>query len=337
MTASTDRFAQARARQALRLAGFDDPASLEAASSTRNEVFLADDVVVRVNRQPNQRLRREALLCQHLPQRHWTPRILAYGGRLGADYLIVARRPGMPLSRCWPDMTQSARRSAIAQLAAALTVLHQTATPLAVPPLDQAPQLLDPRRITPLAPLLVAVDKLGTLTKSGVDKSLFDDLAARIYQIGNALNDYDQRYLIHGDLSFENLLWDGSTLSAVLDFEWCRGAPADLDLDVLLRFCALPHAHVAPDYEHRTRQADYLDVPVWLAEDRPDLFSHPHIADRLELYSISYCVQELMMNESLLDLSAADRGPLHPVQRLIDVLCGASHLEAIFHRVGLTV
>lgn len=332
MRQQNPHFAQARARQALRQAGFDDPHSMVRASSTRNEVFITDDLVVRVNRQPNQRLRREALLCRFLPNAAWAPDVMAYGGEVGADFLVVRRRPGAPLSRWWPDLTPELRRRAVSHLAAALTELHQTPTPVQVPRVDQAPQLIDPRGITPVVPLLVAIDALR-----GAEPALMTHCQELVQSLGDCLNDYHQRTLIHGDLTFENILWDGAKLSAIVDFEWCRGAPLDLELDVLLRFCAFPHAHVADDYEHRTQAEDYLDVPVWLAEDRPDLFSRPDLADRLLLYSVSYCVQELTTTPHLMSMSRTTRGPLHPLTRLADLLDHRGHLDAILRRIGVTV
>ena len=59
--AMSDSFAMARARRALGEAGLDMHLPLTRASSVTNEVWLSDEYVVRVNRQPNQRLRREAV------------------------------------------------------------------------------------------------------------------------------------------------------------------------------------------------------------------------------------------------------------------------------------
>jgi hypothetical protein len=55
-------FEEARARKALQGAGLDLSLPIERASSVTNEVWLAGEYVIRVNRHPNQRLRREAAL-----------------------------------------------------------------------------------------------------------------------------------------------------------------------------------------------------------------------------------------------------------------------------------
>ncbi len=332
MTTENPLFAQARARHALRTAGFDDPKILERASSTRNEVFLSPDLVVRVNRHPNQRLRREALLCRHLPDAPWAPEVLAYGGEVGADYLVVKRQPGLPLSRWWPDMSPAMRREAVRQLCEALAVIHETHTPVHIPRIDNSPHLIDPRNVTPLVPLLIAIDEM-----SWMDRGLFGDLAAAVNLTAPALSEYSQRTLIHGDLSFENLLWDGARLTGILDFEWCRGAPLDLELDVLFRFCAFPHAHVAPDYEARTLADDYADVPGWVAEDRPDLFEHPDLFERLILYAISFSVQELVTYPLDPSMPRTMLGPMHPINRLANLLNHGGHIAPMLSRLGLAV
>ncbi len=314
------------------MAGFDDPKVLEQASSTRNEVFISPDVVVRVNRHPNQRLHREALLCRYLPAQRWAPEVLAYGGEIGADYLIVKRQPGALLSRWWPNLSINLRRDAVRQLCAALGIIHDTLTPVHLPRIDNSPHLIDPRNVTPLVPLLLALDEL-----SPADPALFRDVSDYVHRTADALSEYSQRTLIHGDLSFENLLWNGTELTAILDFEWCRGAPLDLELDVLFRFCAFPHAHVAPDYEARTHSSDYADVPMWVAEDRPDLFEHPDLFERLMLYAISFSVQELVTSPADAKMPRSMRGPMHPMTRMANLLDHGGHLSPIFDRLGLTV
>src|SRR5688500_3574576 len=131
-----------RARKVLQAAGFDSGLRLERASSVTNEVWLADEMVIRINTQRDHRLRREMLLTGALPERLGYPPVIDCGGDLGSDWLIVGRLPGQPLSRAWPTMSVDQRRAAIAQLAERLKVLHATEAPR-VEGLDYQPQLLD--------------------------------------------------------------------------------------------------------------------------------------------------------------------------------------------------
>ncbi|MEZ5340480.1 MAG: phosphotransferase [Acidimicrobiales bacterium] len=71
--------------------------------------------------------------------------------------------------------------------------------------------------LSPAAPISLALDQLGELPH--VDSSVIDD-AQVIVRRGEAraLAECDLRYLIHGDLVRENVLWDGQQISAILDF-----------------------------------------------------------------------------------------------------------------------
>ena len=96
--------AEARARSALAKAGLDPKVELTPLSSVTNEVWLAGDHVVRVNRHPVQRLYREAILADLMPSEVGIPQVVKYGGIIGADWTVVERVPGQILSRCWPSM-----------------------------------------------------------------------------------------------------------------------------------------------------------------------------------------------------------------------------------------
>ncbi len=326
-----EHFAIARARQALRAAGLDESGDLVRAESTRNEVFIGERVVVRINRQPNQRLHREAAVCSRLPRAPWSPHVIAQGGPIGADYLIVGRKPGHSLAQQWPAMPAEQRRRAMASLGDALSSLHATPTPPDLPPLEAATHLIDPRCVSPLVPLLVAIDDLRNHPQ--LDRGLLTAVEERVLGLGSCLDDYHHQRLVHGDLSFENVLWDGISVSLV-DFEWCRGGAADLDLDVLLRFCGLPFAHVAERFAAWARPEDYLDAPVWLREHHPDLFAHPRLAERLVLYSLAFDMADLRDSA---DTPAAQRGPLHPVNRIQSLLDHGSYLTPLLRRLDVTL
>jgi aminoglycoside phosphotransferase (APT) family kinase protein len=314
--------ASARARRALEEAGLPVDLELERASSVTNEVWLSDRYVVRVNRRPNQRLRREASIGPLLPAEVGYPAIEAYGGQLGKDWLILHRVPGRPLSRDWPGMTRDERRRAVSQITDKLRALHHFDCPDDVADVD-SPQLLDPHTFRAVDPLLAALDRAEALEH--VDRRLIGQIRAMVLETCSVLEPYDQHTFVHGDITFENVLWDGHVVTALIDFEFSRRAPIDVDLDVLLRFCAFPYLHVAEDYENETRSIDYAEVPYWIAEEYPELFAFPQQFDRLRLYSIAYDAHELITfppTRPMRELS-----PHHPLHRLERTVEGRSHLD----------
>ncbi len=322
--------AMARARHALLQAGLDSTVPLHAATSVTNEVWLTDTHVIRVNRRPNQRLRREAILGPSLPAEIGYPMVVAYGGQMGADYLVVKRVAGSPLAHCWPGMSTEQRRKAVSQIAAKMRRLHLTPGPSNLPTID-APQMLRGDTLSPVMSLLVAIDQARSLPH--VDRGLMADVEQVVYETSTAIEPFDSDYLVHGDLTFENVLWDGHQVTALLDFEWARTSPPDVDLDVFLRMCCLPELHVGDDWVDRTHAKDYLDVPWWLQEDYPELFAHPRIYDRLRLYSIAYDMRDLTMFPP--PAPAYQLNEHHSVNRLRSTVVGKSHLDLLDASTGV--
>ncbi len=131
------------------------------------------------------------------------------------------------------------------------------------------------------------------------------------------------------------MLWDGERISGLLDFEWARPGPPDLDLDILLRFCAYPHLHVAPDYEDRTRASDYAEVPWWIAEDYPELFDAPYVTERVRLYGFAWDVAELIAFPPRCD---PRKLPVeHPYHRLRHAIDRTSYLDVLGDEARISI
>lgn len=315
--------AELRARTALRDAGLDPSAPLERASSVTNEVWLTPTHVVRVNRTHDSRLAREAKVADALPEEVGYPRIVAHGHHNVEDWLVCTRVPGTPLAHHWPDLSRDERRSAVRQLARRLAALHSTEAPPDLPPVIGTPQLLEVGSPDPAPPVIAALERAGRLEH--VDPIVIQEAAELVLEIGDALQPFSATTLVHGDVTFENVLWHDGEVTALLDVEWSRPGPSDLDLDIVLRCCAHPQLHVAERYEAVTRPEDYAEVPGWLAEDYPELFAYPRQIDRLRVYSIAYDVRDLLANPP--PAGIRDLSPLHPYHRLARVVQRRSYLD----------
>lgn len=315
--------AELRARTALRGAGLDPQVPLERASSVTNEVWLTPTHVVRVNRSHDNRLVRETVIADALPPEVGYPRIVARGRGQGEDWLVSDRVPGTPLAHQWPDLTVEERRSAVAQLAKRLVALHSTPAPPDLPAIVGAPQLLEVGADDPTAPVREALERAARLEH--VDPLLLQEAADLVARCAPALHPYTATTLVHGDVTFENVLWHEGQVTALLDVEWSRPGPSDLDLDIILRCCAYPKMHVAEEFEGRTDAADYADVPEWLAESYPRLFAYPNQRDRLRVFSIAYEVRELLAFPPT--SPARTLSPLHAYHRLARVVRRESYLD----------
>jgi hygromycin-B 7''-O-kinase len=322
-TSTSSGLALARARRALGGAGLDPATPLRRVSSVSNEVWLTEDAVIRVNRRADHRLSREAALAPHLPPEVGYPEVIASGCGDGYDWLVTRRLQGLVLSRCWPGLSPVERRTAVNQLGRALAALHSTTAPTDLEPIAGPQGLREHGGGPAVGPLLERLDRARCLAH--VDRGLVHDLAAYVTATAPVLEPFDSETLVHGDVTFENVLWDGERITALLDFEYARVAPADLDLDVLLRFCSFPFLHVAEDYEADTLAADYVSVPWWLNEVYPTLFAFPHQLERIRLYAIGFDVARLLEEPPV--APAAQLSPHHPLNRLISLARHRSYLD----------
>ncbi len=317
------RLARVRVANVLVAAGLPSDTPMERMSSVTNEVWRTPEYLIRVNRRTDGRLRREAYLSRHLPAAIPYPRVLAVSPSPDSDWVISRRVPGQPLSRAWPTLSEAERNRAVEQLAGMLKELHATPFPSNIPSLEQPPQLVDPGFPDPTARLRSALKKLPNLPN--IDHDLVAAIAREVERLTPSLRSSSATNFVHGDLTFENLLWDGQKISAMIDFEWARSGPADLDLDILLRLSAYPFLHVAADYEDQTLAKDYAGIPTVLERCYPELWGCDGIVDRLVLYSIAYDVRALLRFPPKDHPSRLSEH--HPVNRLRRTVAGTSHVH----------
>lgn len=302
---------------------------IERASSASNEVWFAGPYVVRISTWPgSDRLGHEAVVASTLPGDVPYPAIEAHGRTEALEWVIHRRIPhSEPLSRAWPRLSEPERREAIIQLGAAMRALHRSPGPRHEDGTPWMAPFLEPARLEcphplPVDHLLRLLDRAASLP--GGDWPLMQHALAIVRSAASAFEDDPPvpAGLVHGDLHLENVLWDGEQVW-LLDLEFARAAAPDLDLDVLLRFCADPTPHTAADY-HLDRR-DLRKVPVWLHLAYPDLFSHPRLADRLRVYSIAYDVRLLLLSGQ--SKPGEELHPDHPLHRIRRTVDGRNHLE----------
>jgi hygromycin-B 7''-O-kinase len=270
----------ARARRALAAAGIAADAPIERAWSYANETWLGEGFVLRVNNRGDVgRLRREADLALRLPAEARHPGVLDHGTAGELEWLLLRRVRGVVLSRAWPEMERRLRERAARELASALRAMHGVDGPDLPRDAD-----LDPPHILPLDRLL---DLLASVGAAGlIDGRLRGDLEAFIRARWDAFDESGMG-LVHGDPHLENVLWDGEHISALLDLDWSRRSWFEVDLEILLSFCAQPFLFVAADYEDRALADDYGEVRGWLEAEYPRWFAHPRLADRLAVLHVS--------------------------------------------------
>ncbi len=91
--------------------------------------------------------------------------------------------------------------------------------------------------------------------------------------------------VVHGDFTASNLWFDGGRVVGLLDFEWCRFAPACVELDRIDEAAAEEGAAGQPAGFHmrlrRRLEADY-----------PQLFDVEDLAERLQVLQTAHQIRE---------------------------------------------
>jgi len=91
--------------------------------------------------------------------------------------------------------------------------------------------------------------------------------------------------LIHGDLHFDNFIYDGDKLS-LLDFERYMVGPIDYDFKIFSRYDKEPHLWASAKTDMITVENDYQNLMNMFLENYQELNEIPYINERLECYKI---------------------------------------------------
>jgi scyllo-inosamine 4-kinase len=221
----------------------DVPVSLAGAvlvESWSNDTWVTERSVLRVCwRGDRGRLLREQALLAAIPGSVPHAEVLGAGQAGDLTWMALRRIPGQRLDLVWPRLTDDQRRAALRHLGAVLAALHQWAPPPAVRAMMQqavpaTPEAIGgsaivPLPVTALAPLL---DRVGQLP--GMDAGL---ARRRLGALQGVLleRELTDGPVVHGDAHLANVLWQDGHLTALLDFEWARIGPPDLELEAACR------------------------------------------------------------------------------------------------------
>jgi len=284
--------------------------------SNNNDVWRLEAGYLRVAwRGDRGRLAREAGLLGRLRGVVPVPEVLDCGGDERLSWSLTAAVPGTPLDGLctWP--APDGLRDIAREAARLLRALHSWPVPADLAGTLRRP-IADPdplRRAGAELVLLPPSSALGLIPAARqlpfTDHGVLDAVAGRLAELGD-LPDAGGDVLLHGDFYLSNVLVHGGHASALIDFEFARTGPPDLELISVIR---------ALDTETR------LGVPrppllAWLAEDYPELFAAPDLDRQLWRYAIAYTIRHIIFwPPDRAEADGLDPGhPLHTLRRLID-------------------
>jgi aminoglycoside phosphotransferase (APT) family kinase protein len=281
-----------------------------------NDVWRLDAGYLRVAwRGDRSRLAREAELLGSLRGFFPVPEVLDCGGDDRLSWSLTAAMPGTAYEQLCVQPAPPGLRGLAREVAALLRVLHSWPVPKELAEMLRRPGT-DPdplRRAGSELVLLMPSSVLGLIPLAAqlpfVDHGVLDAAAERLREFGD-LGPAGGEVLLHGDFYLGNVLVRGDHVSALIDLEFSRMGPRDLELISVVR---------ALDAETRLglRRPPLL---AWLAEDYPELFGAADLERRLWLYALAYTIRQIIFWPP--DCAEADgleaAHPLRTLRRLIE-------------------
>jgi len=283
--------------------------------SNNNDVWRLEHGYLRVAwRGDRSRLAREAELLGRLQGFLPVPEVLDGGGDDRLSWSLTAGMPGAAYEHLCVQPAPPRLRDLAREVAALLRALHSWAVPgdladlLRHPGEDPDPLrhagselvLMPPSAVLGLIPLARQLPF--------VDHGVLDAAAERLAELGDLTT--DGAVLLHGDFYLGNVLIQGDHPSALIDLEFARMGPRDLELISVVR---------ALDAGTRVG-IQRPPLLAWLAEDYPELFGAADLHRRLWQYALAYTIRQIIFWPP--DRAEADdlevTHPLHTLRRLID-------------------
>lgn len=242
----------------------------------RNEVWLAGDYAVKIYGADNGGYGKELWFYQNAKP-SYSPRLIGYG----ENYIILERIYGTGLFRLWRGMNDMEREAAVSQIAGIACEINKM-------------NLVGADKYFHIASnwqqdiLLRIRSYLEELKKTkGIPPALAKRALCYTLDHLNCLDD-KKLFLAYTDLHFDNLIMDDNGRLYLLDYEMLAAAPCDFVLDVWQRMLIHPFIYANKDDHALTVPEDYRHIISWLKKYAPDLFSHPNVRERVNIYGILY-------------------------------------------------
>lgn len=282
-------------RQILKKHGLTDTGLVKADAGFRNTVWLTDTAAVKIYGKDCVAGAAIEKWIYRDVRPSYAPELLGEGD----DYICIRRIHGNSLFHQWYRVDETTRRKYIRQTGEIIRQLGSLRFP--VPncfrvPDDWKRELLA-RMETLLARLTAIPDSIPVELAEAVQKYIAEN--------SGVLTETDL-IPVYSDLHFDNLLVDETGKLWLIDYEMMEAAPREYLLDVWHRMLVHPFTYASEEDHEHTKPEDYSKITVWLREEVPELFSHPDLQKRINIYSLLY----------ELDLLTEYPGAKWPIERI---------------------
>lgn len=303
-----------------------DFANAQRAGGWTNATWLGGGLAVRVSVQPgSQNIRREATLGALLPDEVGFPTALATGVTDGLEWSVARQIPGENLGSLWPQMGWDDRLAALRQLWRKVEQVHSVDPAPAAPYTRPHSPFYAPDPAAARAKLAWLLDQ--TMVTAGQVRTLetaLDRFWQALPTARHALN--------HGDFTIENALYSGGEVVSLLDFEFARIAPDEIDVTELIKMAFIPPEFPDPLPDPEGTGLEWLRQTV--LELALPMINHPGGKDLLLGYAIqleAWWIEEMLTHPP--EDEVLDR------EQLKQVLAGLAqethgYLEPVFAAIG---
>ena len=260
-------------------------------------------------------------MLQHLPASVPHPEVLGHGTTADRTWTLTRWVPGDIAMDTWRTMSSAGRDRLAGQLADALASLHQWS-----PPADVRDQVVGRGSAAYVHDLIgqdvnpLPIDRALALVDEAkrslhADPSVIDAVAERLRELRALDVGGGDDAVIHGDIHLRNVVASGSSLQTVLDFEWVRLGPPDLDLQAFLR---------------AEKEAESDDMITRLAAHYPRIVAHPRVVERLWLYDLACTLRDVIVCPAT--TAPEHLRSHHPLRRLPAIVESPAYIEQLLSR-----
>ncbi|HET9911133.1 MAG TPA: aminoglycoside phosphotransferase family protein [Anaerolineales bacterium] len=237
--------------------GIDFSAGQQAGGWT-NAVWMTEELVLRLSTQKERKnLLYEARLSAFLPSEVGYPQTVETGTTAGHAWTLAKKLPGTSLGEAWDDLQCEERVIALQGLWARAQAVHSV-------PCEDIATIVSGRAWFNSTNPEEAEASLTRLTQEGIftptETSGLQDALSHFWGVLPSA----PCVLCHGDLTMNNSMWHDGQVTALLDFEFAVLAPAQLDLNHLVKKAFGPDDAVTDVHEaQQLRQAvKKLALPI---------------------------------------------------------------------------
>jgi aminoglycoside phosphotransferase (APT) family kinase protein len=252
----------------------------EFAGGQINHTFqIGENFVVKIQKDLDVLLHQVSLTEQMLKVGAKVPEIVDSGLLEGKEYVVMRKIPGQKLSEQWHTFSDEQKDQFVAQIAEQLKLIHSISFG------QYSPQR--PLEFPIWKDAMIHYTDFSMLDGIELDtkaEEIVGVLKNHFYQHIEKLNETDTSVLVHNDLHFENILFDGDTITGVFDFDFARQAPKDYELWHLIDFFHTPAYFVEENLEDIWKKFECRNELALFKKHYPELFAEEYLLERLRIY-----------------------------------------------------